>query len=65
MEAFLATGGFDFPVMLDQDNMVARAYGISAIPTIFVIDAEGFVVDGFVGGVTAAQLASLVDGLVD
>ena len=41
--------------MLDGDS-AAGAYGVNAIPTTVVIDAEGHIVKRMVGGTTAAEL---------
>lgn len=59
----MEAGGFTFPVMLEGADEAAQAYRISAIPTVFLIDAEGRIVDSFVGGATAAELSRLVDDL--
>lgn len=59
----LVTGeGWTFPVMLDGDR-AAGAYGVTAIPTTVVIDAEGNIVKRLVGGTTAAKLSLVIDGL--
>lgn len=36
---FVATTAFDRPVLLDRDQAVAKAWGISALPTTVVLDA--------------------------
>lgn len=62
MQAFMARGGWSFPVTLVADELAMR-YGISAIPTLVVIDSGGRVVDTMLGVVSADRLASIVDGL--
>jgi thiol-disulfide isomerase/thioredoxin len=37
---FVATIAFDRPVLLDRDRAVAKAWGISALPTTVVLDGE-------------------------
>ena len=37
---FLATTQTDFPVLLDPDRSTARAWGVSVLPTSFVLDAS-------------------------
>ena len=59
---FMAEGGYTFPVMLDSDGLAAR-YGVRAIPTFVLINAEGRVARTIVGGITTAVLSSLVDDL--
>ncbi len=62
IQGFMAEGGYTFPVMLDPGNLGGR-YGVRAVPTLVVIDSEGRVAKTIVGGVTAADLSSLVDDL--
>jgi thiol-disulfide isomerase/thioredoxin len=37
---FLATQPVPFPVLLDADRSVTRAWGVSSLPTTFVLDRE-------------------------
>ncbi len=62
MRDLMTTGGWTFPVMLDADS-AASAYGVRAVPTNVVIDSEGRVVNRIIGGVTASDLTTLIDGL--
>lgn len=62
MRSFLSEGGHSFPVMMDPGDVASR-YGVRAIPTVVVIDPEGRIAKKLVGGVSAADLASLVDDL--
>ena len=59
MRDFMIAGSFEFPVMLGGDE-AARAYGVQAIPTVVIIDAQGRVVDSLIGGATAEDLAEYV-----
>jgi cytochrome c biogenesis protein CcmG/thiol:disulfide interchange protein DsbE len=45
-----------YPVVLDADGAVARAYGVTGLPRTYLIDAEGNVRKVFSGRVTRAQL---------
>lgn len=40
---FVISKGFTFPVLLDSQGGVARAYGLPGVPVTFFIDAEGLV----------------------
>jgi peroxiredoxin len=64
MRAFMDAGGFTFPVMLDVGE-VYQAYGVSAIPMIVIIDAEGQIVDTMVGAASADELSDAVADLSD
>jgi thiol-disulfide isomerase/thioredoxin len=53
-----------YPVVLGDRN-VARAWGnINAIPTTFILDKEGNIVDSHVGVMTKAQLAAKIKSLL-
>ena len=39
---FGTSQGFTFPVLVDPQGVVAKAYGIPGVPVTFFIDAEGF-----------------------
>ena len=41
VEAFVATRGITFTVLLDHRAEVAQAYGVRAIPTLVLIDRQG------------------------
>lgn len=63
MKNFMKAGGWDFPVMIASDD-IAAAYEVQAVPTLFIIDSEGRIVDKLVGGTTAAKLSRRVDDLL-
>jgi len=50
----------DLPVIADPRGELARLYDITAVPTTFVIDAQGIVRDLRVGAMTRAQLERAV-----
>ena len=54
--AEVARHALPYPVVLDQDGAVARAYGVTGLPRTYVIDAEGIVRKVFSGRVTRAQI---------
>ena len=41
VQAFLSDHGYSYPVVMDLTGDLFAAYGISAYPTTFMIDAEG------------------------
>ena len=47
--ALIKEAGYTFPVLLSPGNKVAEGYGISAIPTTFIIDKQGRIVSRTVG----------------
>jgi peroxiredoxin len=46
---FMSTNGYSFPVLLDTSNATSAAYGVSGIPSTFVIGRDGKIVWNCVG----------------
>lgn len=43
-------GGLSYPILLDPGLQVNQLYGIRALPVIFLIDENGFVIEKRIGG---------------
>jgi len=41
VESYLSSNPVTFPILLDQKKLVARKYGITAVPATFLIDRQG------------------------
>ncbi len=54
--AFVERVGASFPIAFDDDGAVATAYGVSALPTTFFIDAAGVLRAKALGPVLADRL---------
>ena len=52
VKSFLSGGGYSYPVVMDRTGETYAAYGISAYPTTFMIDAQGNVFGYGVGMLT-------------
>ncbi|GIW04864.1 MAG: hypothetical protein KatS3mg059_1484 [Thermomicrobiales bacterium] len=52
--------GASFPLLLDRQGTVTRAYRVSNLPATFAIDASGTVRDVVLGPVDAERLAALI-----
>jgi thiol-disulfide isomerase/thioredoxin len=53
VEAFMTKRGYDFPVILDRDAQLSRAFQIESIPTLIVVAPDGRVSrvkNGAIGG---------------
>jgi cytochrome c biogenesis protein CcmG, thiol:disulfide interchange protein DsbE len=48
-QAYATNAKLPFPVLLDPDSKAAGAYSVEAIPSMFVIDSNGTVVEGDTG----------------
>ena len=46
---FLGRNRLDFPVLFDEDKAVARQYHVFSMPTTFLIDRNGMIVEKFYG----------------
>jgi thiol-disulfide isomerase/thioredoxin len=49
VSSFMAREGLDFPVYLDPDGRVASLYGVSGIPTTYLVDPDGRIVGRAIG----------------
>lgn len=63
--AFARELGLTFPIALDTDGAVTRAYLVRALPATFVVDREGVIRSVIFGGpVSAAVLQTKVEPLL-
>lgn len=53
---FIKRLGVTFPGLIDDDDAVAKAYGVRAIPQTFFIDADGMIQDQLFGVTTSQAL---------
>ncbi len=44
-----------FPILIDPQNMAARAYGVTGVPETFIIDKQGILREKFIGPVDWAS----------
>ena len=62
--AFIAAEGYSFPVYFDTERSGAIAYGVSAVPVTYFIDAEGYFVTYQPGMLSAEALQKGIDLLI-
>lgn len=60
VKSFIDDNNYNFKVLLDLDQSVATAYGISAIPTSFFIDEEGNIIGKRVGGMNYDEMKGYI-----
>lgn len=58
--SYLKRFGWTMPVLEDPNGEVGDSYGISGLPTTFVLDAEGHILKRLAGPQTTAQLVAAV-----
>lgn len=59
---FLNQNKYNFPVVMDKDGVLAYQYGISAFPTTFIIDKDGYVTKYVPGAMDKETMKSLIEG---
>ena len=67
VQKFADSFGMTFPILLDADGRVGRIYGARAIPTTYLIDAEGYILGGMSGTRNwyAPEVIELIDILIE
>ena len=63
VQKFMTERKADLPVVLDTNGDAANLYGVRAIPTTVVVNAEGKVVYRKTGGVTKEELEVVINHL--
>ncbi len=61
---FLALNPLPYPILLDVDSRVARAYGVSFLPASFLIDRRGVLRATMPGQSNRAQLEAAIQPLL-
>ena len=58
---FVRRNGFSFPVYYDTKQEAVKAYGITAIPTTFILDADGIVINHSQGVMRKEKIKKTLD----
>lgn len=62
IKEFLNQNKYNFPVVMDKDGALAYQYGISAFPTTFIIDKDGYVTQYVPGAMDKETMKTLIEG---
>lgn len=62
--SFVNEMGMAYPIPLDEDSAVSRAYRVNSLPTTFFVDAEGVVQDIHIGIISQAVLEERINRLL-
>ena len=62
--AYIADGGYTFPVYYDTDIDAAMQYGVQAVPVTYFIDAEGYLLAYAQGALSEDMLQQGMDLLL-
>ena len=63
VKPFINNNKYNFKVLLDSDQSVASKYDISAIPTSYFIDKNGYIVSKNLGAVNLEQMKASIKAL--
>jgi thiol-disulfide isomerase/thioredoxin len=59
-------GSYNFPIYIDLYNEISKYYSSGSIPTTYLIDKEGYIIAGFIGGRewNSGDVKALIDELL-
>lgn len=60
VKAFVEENGLTFPILLDEEGEVGQKYQIATIPTSYMIDTKGNIVQTIVGPMDEEMMESLI-----
>lgn len=63
--AFLDENGYTYPVLFAQENEALEAFGVTAFPTTFMIDADGYVYGYITGAIDYETMVRIVEQTMD
>ena len=63
VKQFIDERGFEFPVLLDLDQQVAKVYDITAIPTSYFIDKNGAIINSIRGAMSKNDMLNYINSL--
>jgi peroxiredoxin len=64
VKTFVNQYGLTFPIAIDKGQEILNTYGVGPLPTTFLIDASGTVVEQITGTQTKEQLEEYIKGIV-
>ncbi len=64
VSAFLTQAGLDFPIVLDGDGSQMAPFGVTGLPSSFLIGPDGTIVQRWTGMISRATLEQVVTPLL-
>ncbi|HMD50405.1 MAG TPA: TlpA disulfide reductase family protein, partial [Bryobacteraceae bacterium] len=64
VKRFVANNHYEFPVLMDSKRLVHRMYGVSAIPTLLIVDKDGVIREHFIGSRSEASLRKAIQSVL-
>ena len=60
VQSYLDEGGYDFPVLLDEEGEIATKYLVAGMPTTYFINSEGILLDRYPGMMEKEQMEEIL-----
>lgn len=64
VKSFISKSHYELAVLLDGKRQVHRLYGVSAIPTLLIIDKQGVIREHFIGSRSEANLRKAIQSVL-
>ncbi len=64
VRSYLAGLDISYPVLLDSSGEMARRYGVSALPLVYLLDRQGRLYTRILGGASPDQLEQIIKRLL-
>lgn len=61
VKQFLKEGEYSFPVLLDQTGEVSQMYQAISIPTTYIVDRNGVIINQIIGPMSEDQLSEIME----
>lgn len=61
VEEYIEEGGYDFPILLDEDGEVSRTYLVSGLPTSYFLDENGILLKRVPGMMNYEYMNQILD----
>ncbi|MGL4986164.1 MAG: TlpA family protein disulfide reductase [Treponemataceae bacterium] len=65
VQAFITKNKLSFPIILDPQGKISMQYNVQAIPTTYIIDKKGIIVEKKIGAMTEKQMEALVSKIIE
>lgn len=63
VEKYIEKGKYEFEVVLDEEGEIAQNYYVTAFPTSFFVDKEGFLIGGIPGMLEYEQMVEILEAI--
>ncbi len=60
VQSYLDKGGYDFPVLLDEEGEITAKYLVAGMPTTYFINSEGILLDRYPGMMEREQMEEIL-----